>query len=170
MTWGNHHQRRDAMMKILAVADAHESITLDTAFDAVPEAREAFDEPFELLYDVQMYWSSQLSTQLDRLVGEGAETPEIGVVDAWVDAAALAPGARRLLDAHADDPRLAKAMLKQDELLARAAGVPAMSPRLLDRGREITATARAASVLPTIAPVPERPVSLVDRLRSAFAA
>jgi hypothetical protein len=158
------------MLNILTLADSRSDITLDDALDSVPGAREVFADPIEVLFDIQMFWTSQLTTQLDRLVVEGAETPEIGVISAWVDAAVLVPGARRLLDAHADDPRLAKAHQKQDELIARAAGVPVMSRHLLARGREITESARSAEVLPEIAILPERPATLLDRLRSALAA
>ncbi|WP_050760881.1 hypothetical protein [Aeromicrobium marinum] len=170
MTWDAYHLRKAALQQILAVADATSEITADSALDAVPGAREAFHDADALLFDVQMYWSAQLSNQLEQLVGPGAETPEIGVVSAWVNAAAIAPGARRILDSALDNEALARAFEKEDELIARAAGVPVMSPNLLERGREIGRTARRSAVLPEIAPAEPAPVTILSWLRNTLAA
>ena len=75
-----------------------------------------------------------------------------------------------LLDRHRGTPVLQKAVAKENELLARAAGVPAMSPSLVDRGREIADSARDLAVLPEIAPAAEPQPSLLTRLRNALAA
>jgi len=170
MTWDAYHRRKSIVSDVLAIADADASVTLDSALDAVPGAREVYSDPTLLLLDVQLRWSSALSAHLDELVGDGADTPEIGVVNAWVDTASGLPGARRLLDAHRGAPEMARAVEKENELLARAAGVPAMSPTLVDQGREIADSARDLAVLPEIASAPEPQPSLFSRLRSALAA
>lgn len=170
MTWDTYNRRKNALHEVLAVANRRSDISVADALDSVPGARDAFTSEDEFLLDAQMYWASQLSGQLELLVGTGADTPEVGVISAWVATAATAPGARRLLDAHADHPALAKAFQKEEEIIARAAGVPAMSPRLLERGRAIADAAREQVVLPELAPVAEESPSLLSRLRSALAA
>lgn len=170
MTWDAYRRRKTIVTDVLAIADADATMTLDAALDAVPGARDVYPDPHLLLLDVQLRWSSALSTRLDQLVGDGDDTPEMGVVNAWVDTAALLPGARRLLDLHRGAPVLRKAVTKENELLARAAGVPAMSPTLAGRGREIADLARDVAVLPEIAPAAAAQPSLLTRLRNALAA
>lgn len=170
MTWDAYRRRKTIVTDVLAIADADATVTIDEALDSVPGARDVYPDAHLLLLDVQLRWASALSTRLDQLVGEGDDTPEIGVVNAWVDTAAGLPGARRLLDRHRGTPVLARAVAKENELLARAAGVPAMSPSLVDRGREIADSARDVAVLPEIAPAAEPQPSLLTRLRNALAA
>lgn len=170
MTWDAYHRRKNIVTDVLAIADADATVTLDAALDAVPGSRDVYPDAHLLLLDVQLRWASALSARLDQLVGEGDDTPEIGVVNAWVDTAAGLPGARRLLDRHRGTPVLAKAVAKENELLARAAGVPAMSPSLGDRGREIADSARVVAVLPEIAAATEPSPSLLTRLRNVLAA
>lgn len=170
MTWDAYHRRKTALQQILSLADASAEVTAATALAQVDPAGDAYADVEALMFDVQMFWSAQLSAQLEMVVGPGAETPELAVISAWTAAAAVAPGARRLLDAAAHAPALAKAFAKEDELLARAAGVPVMSPDLLARGREIGESAREQAVLPEIAPEADEPVSLIGWLRSQLAA
>lgn len=170
MTWDAYSRRKSVLQDVLAVADARTFITVPEAIAAVPGAREAFPQDTDLLFDLQLLWSTRLSARLDTLVGDGAETPEIGVIQAWVDTAAVLPGTRRLLDAHRHEPALAKARAKEEALLARAAGVPAMSSQLLDRGREIKDAARHRAVLPRITPAAPASPNLLTRLRNALAA
>lgn len=171
MTWDAYNRRKTALHDVLAVADRHRELSADEVLDRVPGARAAFGTADDLLFDVQMYWASQLSGQMEILVGTGAETPEIGVISAWVNTAATTPGARALLDANIDNPALAKAFAKEDEIIARAAGVPAMSPDLLDHGRRIVDTARDQAVYPDITEsVATDSPSIIARLRNALAA
>ncbi|MFT4298541.1 MAG: hypothetical protein QM597_02735 [Aeromicrobium sp.] len=170
MTWDAYRRRKIVVSEVLAIADADAGVTLADAVAAVPEAREAYPDDALLLLDIQIRWATELGTRLDVLVGDGADTPEIGVINAWCDAAAALPGARRLLDAGRHLPEMAKAIEKENEILARAAGVPAMSPTLLDRGQEIADSARDQAVLPEIAPAPAEVPNLFTRLRNALAA
>lgn len=170
MTWDAYHRRKTIVTDVLAIADADATTTLDAAMKAVPGSGDVYPDSHLLLLDVQLRWASALSARLDQLVGDGDDTPEIGVVNAWVDTASGLPGARRLLDQHRGAPVLRKAVAKENELLARAAGVPAMSPSLGDRGREIADSARDLAVLPEIAPAAETQPSLLTRLRNALAA
>lgn len=170
MTWDAYRRRKSALQGVLAVADARTFITVPEAIAAVPGARDAFPHDTDLLFDLQLLWSTRLSTRLDVLVGDGADTPEIGVIQAWVDTAAVLPGTRRLLDAHRHEPALAKARAKEEALLARAAGVPAMSSELLERGREIKDAARHRAILPRITPAEPETPNLLTRLRNALAA
>jgi hypothetical protein len=94
------------------------------------------------LFDIQMTWFQRLSGQLDRLVTEGVDTPEIVAITAWVNAAGEMPGARALLDAHADASALHKAYAKEHEFLAASAGVPANHPELTLRGQRLQDSAR----------------------------
>ncbi|WP_229055099.1 hypothetical protein [Aeromicrobium sp. Leaf350] len=170
MTWDAYHRRKSIVADVLAIADADATATIESALASVPGADEVYPDHHLLLLDVQLRWSSALSTRLDLLVGDGADTPEIGVINAWIDTAAALPGARRLLDQHRESDTLARAVEKENEFLARAAGVPAMSPGLAGRGREIVDAARDQSVLPEIVPLPVAPPSLLERLRNALAA
>ncbi|MFT4189029.1 MAG: hypothetical protein QM621_10675 [Aeromicrobium sp.] len=168
MTWDAYRRRKTVVQEILTVADADTDATLDSVLRAVPEAREVYPDTTLLLLDIQLRWASELNTRLDNLAGDGADTPQIGVIDAWVDAAAALPGARRLLDEARDLPEMAKAIAKEDEILARAAGVPALSPDLVEQGHEIAESARERSVLPEIHPAPAP--TLLQRLRYVMAA
>ncbi|GAA1738067.1 hypothetical protein [Aeromicrobium alkaliterrae] len=170
MTWDAYRRRKSVVADVLATADADATVTIESALAAVPGAEEVYPDPSLLLLDVQLLWTSALSTRLDLLVGDGADTPEIGVINAWVDTAAALPGARRLLDEHRTSATLARAVAKENELLARAAGVPAMSPTLVGRGQEIADAARDQAVLPEIVPLPVAGPSLLERLRNALAA
>ncbi len=170
MTWDAYRRRNTIITTVLASADADASVTLDSALAAQPDAREVYPDPMLALLDIQLRWSAALSTRLDVLVGAGADTPEIGVVNAWIDTAAAMPGARRLLDAGRQAPEMAKAIDKENTLLACVAGVPAMAPTLLEQGRAIAEQARDQSVLPEIAAAPADNLSFLHRLRNALAA
>ncbi|KAA1400149.1 hypothetical protein [Aeromicrobium ginsengisoli] len=170
MTWDAYNRRKETLRDLLAIADRRRDLTLTELLDTVDEGRNAFANETELLFDLQMAWFQRLSGQLDRLVSESVETPELMAVTAWVNAAAEMPGARVLLDAHLHEPALAKAFAKEQSFLAASAGVPMDHPDLTGHGRRIMDSARE-SVVDEIETMDEEPrMGLVAKLRSVIAA
>lgn len=171
MTWDAYNRRKEVLRAMLEVADRRRDVTLTELMNTVEGGREAFVDETELLLDLQMTWFQRLSGQLDRLVAEGAETPELVAITAWVNAAGQMPGARALLDANRDDPALGKAYAKEHSFLAASAGVPTYHSDHLARGQRIAERARdsAMRAVPAVV-VDEAPHGLMARLRSAIAA
>ncbi|MEJ7634055.1 hypothetical protein [Aeromicrobium sp.] len=175
MTWDAYNRRKETLRDMLAIADLQRDVTLTELLDTVDGAREAFANETELLFDLQMTWFQRLSGQMDRLVTEGVEAPELMAVTAWVNAAAEMPGARTLLDAHSTEPALRKARVKEHSFLAASAGVPMDHPDLTGHGRRIMDSAResvavAAPIDREIEPHAEPHTGLIARLRSVIAA
>lgn len=174
MTWDAYNRRKETLRDLLAIADRRRDLTLTELLDTVDEGRNAFANETELLFDLQMAWFQRLSGQLDRLVSESVETPELMAVTAWVNTAAEMPGARTLLDAHLNEPALAKAFAKEQAYLAATAGVPMDHPDLTSHGRRIMDSARESVVLtePSGAEslAEESRSGLVAKLRSVIAA
>ncbi|MDX6278126.1 MAG: hypothetical protein QOJ72_2254 [Nocardioidaceae bacterium] len=152
MTWDAYNRRKEVLREMLDVADRHpDTITLTDLLDTVDGGREAFANETELLFDIQMTWFQRLSGQLDRLVTEGADTPEIVAITAWVNAAGEMPGARALLDANSDTTALRKAYAKEHALLAASAGVPVNHPDLTAHGQRLQDSARESVALSHLA-------------------
>lgn len=175
MTWDAYNRRKETLRDLLAIADRRRDLTLTELLDTVDESREAFANETELLFDLQMAWFQRLSGQLDRLVTESVEAPELMAVTAWVDTAAEMPGARTLLDAHRDEPALAKAFAKEQSFLAASAGVPMNHPDLTVHGRRIMDSARESVVVTDRSETEnhldeESCKGLVAKLRSVIAA
>ena len=173
MTWDAYNRRKETLREMLAIADRRRDVTLTELLDTVDGGREAFANETELLFDLQMAWFQRLSGQMDRLVTEGLENPELMAVTAWVNAAAQMPGARTLLDAQIDNPVLAKAFANEQTFLAASAGVPTNHPDRTGRGRRIMDSARESVDLS--APVAgrsdyENRIGLIARLRNVMAA
>jgi hypothetical protein len=145
MTWDAYNRRKEVLREVLAVADRQRDIPLTELLDTV-DGGHAFANETELLLNIQMTWFQRLSGQMDRLVNDGADTPEMVAITAWVNAAAEMPGARALLDAHRDVPALRKAYAKEHGFLAASAGVPANHPDLSGHGRRIQDVARESVV------------------------
>jgi len=170
MTWDAYNRRKHILREMLTIADRQRDITLDDLLSTVEGAHEAFPTQTDLLFELQMTWFQRLSGQMDRLLSDGTESPELVPVTAWVNTAAELPGARALLDAHRDEPALSKAFAKELSYLAMTAGVPARCGDLWVHGQRIQDTARsAAATTPTDVPAPTRP-GLMARLRSVIAA
>lgn len=173
MTWDAYNRRKETLRELLAIADRRRDLTLTELLDTVDEGRDAFANETELLFDLQMAWFQRLSGQLDRLVTESVEAPELMAVTAWVDTAAEMPGARTLLDAHLTEPALAKAFGKEQAFLAASAGVPMDHPDLTVHGRRIMDSARESVVVTDGAENDldeETRTGLVAKLRSVIAA
>lgn len=147
MTWDAYNRRKETLRDLLAIADRRRDLTLTELLDTVDEGREAFANETELLFDLQMAWFQRLSGQMDRLVSESVETPELMAVTAWVNAAAEMPGARALLDAHLHEVALAKAFAKEQAFVAASAGVPMDHPDLTGHGRRIVDSARESVIV-----------------------
>jgi hypothetical protein len=147
MTWDAYNRRKEVLREVLAIADRQRDVTLTALLDTADEGRQAFANETELLFDIQMTWFQRLSGQMDRLLTEGADTPEILAVTAWVNAAGEMPGARAVLDAHADNPALRKAYAKEQAFLAASAGVPANHPDFSGLGQRIQDSARESARL-----------------------
>ena len=170
MTWDAYNRRKNVLREMLTIADRQRDVTLTELLDTVDGAHEAFPTPTDLLFDLQMTWFQRLSGQIDRLLSEAQESPELVPVTAWVNTAADLPGARALLDAHRDEPALRKAFAKEMSYLALAAGISGVGPGLVSHGRRIEESARIeAAARPQPEPTPARP-SLITRLRNAMAA
>jgi hypothetical protein len=170
MTWDAYHRRAHILREMLAIADRQPDITLATLLDTVEGAREAFPTDTDALFELQMTWFRRLSGRMDQILSEGAESPELVPVTAWVSTAADLPGARALLDAHRDEPALRKAFAKELGYLAMATGVPVNDQELRVRGQRIVDAARSAVPDTVAGPAdPSRP-GLIARLRSVIAA
>jgi hypothetical protein len=170
MTWDAYHRRKKTLREMLAIADRRRDVTLAELLDTVDEARLAFADETEVLFELQMTWFQRLSGQTDRLISEGTEPPEMIAVTAWVNAAADLPGARALLDAHRDVPALRKAVAKELGYLAMSAGVPVHDQELAAHGQRIQDSARA-----TVAALPAEPTEptrqgWMTRLKNVMAA
>ncbi|MBC7633628.1 hypothetical protein [Aeromicrobium sp.] len=171
MTWNAYHRRKETLRAMLTIADQHRDVSLTDLLDTVDGGHDAFANETELLFDLQMVWFQRLSGQMDRLLSEGLETPELVAVTAWVNAAAEMPGARALLDAHRTDPALQKAQAKELSFLAASAGVPTHHPRLTDVGQRIQDSARESVVYAEpITPDDNTRTGLISRLRGMIAA
>jgi hypothetical protein len=170
MTWDAYHRRKKSLRELLVIADRRPGLTIEELLDTVDDARAAFSTPTELLFELQMTWFQRLSGHIDRLIADGAETPEMVAVTAWVDAAADLPGARALLDAHRDVPALRKAFAKELAYLAMSAGVPTRDLDVVVQGRRIQDAAREAVAALPAAPLDAPRPSLMSRLRSVIAA
>ena len=142
MTWDAYNRRTPVLREVLAVADRRRDITVDQAFENVPEAQHVFDDTTDLLLDVQMRWFQRLSGQMELHLTEGADDPEQTAIDAWQAAAVAMPGARTLLDTNLRRPELSKALVHENRFMAIAAGVPDEHPELESRGRFVVDKAR----------------------------
>jgi hypothetical protein len=143
MTWDAYNRRKTVLRELLEVADLRRDGVLP--WDARVE--QAFENPTELLFDLQMYWFQRLSGEVDRRIDRGDVDPEAAAVSAWRQAAASSPGARAILDAHDDDPLLAKAHAKELSMLAHAAGrAPLWHPSAPAIGARLRAEARAIRI------------------------
>lgn len=173
MTWDAYNRRKETLRDMLAIADRRRDMNLTELLDTVDAERAVFGNETELLFDLQMTWFQRLSGQMDRLLSEGAETPELMTMTAWVAAAAEMPGARALLDAHRHEPALSKAFAKEVSFLAASAGVPLNHPDHADHGRRIIDSARESVVYADpvdSAQADGSHVGLFSRLRSVIAA
>ena len=166
MTWNAYNRRKEVLREILAIADQRRDVTLTELLDTVDGGREAYANETELLFDIQMNWFQRLSGQLDRLLIEGVDTPEIMAITAWVNAAGEMPGARALLDAELSNPALGKAFAKELTLLAASAGVPWNHPDLNGHGQRLQDSARESVVYAEVVEE-EAPLSgsLLSKLR-----
>jgi len=170
MTWDAYNRRKNTLREMLAIADRQRDITLTELLDTVEGAHDAFPTETDALFELQMTWFQRLSGQMDRLLSDGLESPELVPVTAWVTTAADLPGARALLDAHRDEPALAKAFTKELAYLAMSAGVPVRGSDLRGHGQRIQDTARASvAAAPAVEADPSR-MGLMARLRSVIAA
>jgi hypothetical protein len=170
MTWDAYNRRMPVLREVLAVADRRRDITVDEAFEIVPEAASVFDDTTDLLLDAQMRWFQRLNGQMERQLTEGSESPEMTAIDAWTTAAAAMPGARALLDANIDRPELAKALTHERIFIAKAAGVPEEHPELEARGELVLEKARDSVVYPPQSDEKSAAEGFVARLRHALAA
>lgn len=170
MTWDAYNRRKKTLREMLVIADQRPEITLTDLLDTVEGAHDAFATETEALFELQMTWFQRLSGHVDRLISEGAESPEMVAVTAWVSSAADLPGARALLDAHRDEPALRKAYAKELGYLAMSAGVPVNDQHISAHGRRIQDSARATvAALPPAPAESDRP-GWMTRLRNAIAA
>lgn len=170
MTWDAYNRRKNTLREMLAIADRQRDITLPELLDSVKDAHDVFPTETDALFELQMAWFQRLSGQMDRLLSEGHESPELVPVTAWVNTAADLPGARALLDAHRDEPALAKAFTKELAYLAMSAGVPVHGPDLRVQGQRIQDTARANVAEAPPSPTDPSRMGLMARLRSVIAA
>jgi hypothetical protein len=170
MTWDAYHRRKKSLSDMLAIADRQRDVTLAELLDTVSDARAAFADETEVLFELQMTWFQRLSGRVDRLLSEGSVSPEMVAVTAWVDTAADLPGARALLDAHRDEPALRKAFAKELGYLAVSAGVPTRDLDHVAEGRRIQDSARQVVASQPVGPGDAPRPSLMAWLRNAIAA
>jgi hypothetical protein len=169
MTWDAYNRRSPVLREVLAVADRRRDITVDEAFETVPEAKNVFDDTTDLLLDVQMRWFQRLNGQMELQLTEGSDDPEQTAIDAWKAAAAAMPGARTLLDTNLRRPEMAKALAHESRFMAIAAGVPDEHPELEARGRFVVEKARDTVVYDQSG-ANQANSGLMARLRHALAA
>jgi hypothetical protein len=170
MTWDAYNRRKPVIREVLAVADRRRDVTLDEAFEIVPEAKLVFADTTDLLLDVQMLWFQHLNGQMERQLTEGSNvSPEQTAIDAWQAAAGEMPGARALLDTNLRRPEMAKALAHENRFVGIAAGVPDEHPDLEARGRFVVEKARDTMVYDPASEA-ENTSGLMARLRHALAA
>jgi hypothetical protein len=172
MTWDAYNRRKNVLREMLAIADRRPGTTLTELLDTVDDARVAFPTETDALFELQMTWFQRLSGQMDRLLSDEHESPELVPVTAWVTTAAELPGARALLDAHLDEPALRKAFAKELAYLAMSAGSIVRGAELTSHGRRIQESAREELAAHPVVPLPQhegRP-GIITRLRNVIAA
>jgi hypothetical protein len=169
MTWDAYNRRMPVLREVLSVADQRRDITVDEAFEIVPEAKSVFADTTDLLLDVQMRWFQRLSGQMELQLTEGSDDPEQTAIDAWKAAASAMPGARTLLDTNLRRPEMAKALAHENRFMAIAAGVPDEHPELESRGRFVVEKARD-TVAYQSGGADQANSGLIARLRHALAA
>jgi hypothetical protein len=171
MTWDAYNRRKNVLREMLTIADRHHGTTLAELLDTVDGARAAFPTETDALFELQMTWFQRLSGQMDRLLSDEHESPELVPVTAWVNTAAELPGARALLDAHRDEPALGKAFAKELAYLAMSAGTMVRGSDLTSHGRRIQESARdELASAPAVPLDAEARPGLIARLRSVIAA
>lgn len=171
MTWDAYNRRKAALREIFTIVDRRRDLTPTDLIDRVDPQREAFDDEGWMLLEIQSAWFQRLSGMLDRLTSEIEASPTTVAVDAWVATAAEMPGARSLLDAHLDEPMLAKGLASERAMMAAVAGAHG-------KGDALITEARAKTIYPIRTAVEavdvdgggSGPTGFVARLKSVLAA
>ena len=175
MTWDAYNRRKTALREVLAIVDSRRDLTATDLLDRVDPRRDAFDNEDQLLLEAQLAWFQRLSGGLDR--ASDKSTPEASATGVWIELAAQMPGARALLDAHLENPALAKGLANERIMMAAVSGVPMHHPDATAHGERIIEAAREKAVYPVIAEGADTTndstggiTGFVSRLRSALAA
>lgn len=108
MGWQEYYQRRDALDQVVAAGRLN-----------VPDG---FTDESEVLLALQYRWTLHLTGRLEMAEHTGGDLVD-GVRHAWLATASANAPLRRLLDEHIGHPALRSSVLRQQALLARAAGL-----------------------------------------------
>jgi hypothetical protein len=171
MTWYAHQRagraRSSVLQDVLAFAETRQDGHLP--WSEVAGTQDAFGTPADLLGALQMRWHTRLSGAIERELTEQPWDLPQAVVHAWRTLRAEMPGARAILDAHADEEPMQRARRKEWVLLATASGLAAMDDASALRiGRQVEERARAITVVASD-PAP-RGSGWFSRIRHALAA
>lgn len=136
----------------------------DPALPWSDEIAEAFTDRADLLVALHDLWSRRLAARLD-LALELHDIPEASVAEAYAAVAADLAPVRRVLDAHAAHPAIARHRANADRMIAVAAGLSALDdPLAVSAARGAAFRARTARVV-----VPARRDGwLAERLTAPF--
>lgn len=145
MAWERVHRRNRV---VRAVVDR----AADGPASPTPAEREAIAREFvdlaDFLLAVHALWTRAFEARLDAVLETGQLGPQPAAAEAWSDLADALPGARRILDAYADQPELARATALADQRLLTATGIDARALAPAGAGRHAPLGCDAASVLP----------------------
>jgi len=123
--WDTYHRRADALTDVVAELDR--TGRTDLPWDDHLAA--TFRDRGDLLVALHDLWSRRLMGRLD-LALELHDIPGSATAEAWAAVAAELPGVRRVLDAYADDPALARGRATELRAVALAAGVAGLGESL----------------------------------------
>jgi hypothetical protein len=138
--WDTYHRRADALTGVVAELDRTGRTDLPWDDDLAATFRDRDD----LLVALHDLWSRRLMGRLD-LALELHDIPGSATAEAWEAVAAELPGVRRVLDANADHPALARRRATELRMVALAAGVAGLGDSLqrsAARGAEFLAEAQ----------------------------
>jgi hypothetical protein len=156
--WDTYRHRAAVLRDVVAGLDQ------DPELPWTATIADAFADRADLLVALHDLWSRHLAARLDLAV-ELHDIPEASVGEAYAAVAAQLAPVRRVLDAHAADPALARPRANADRMIALAAGLSAVGdPLAVSAARGATFRARTARVV-----VPARRDGwLAERLAAPF--
>lgn len=173
MNWSSYHTRGETLRSVIETADRRLDGRLPMDVEGV---RATFDDEFDLVTTLQLRWHTRLAGNLEGQLAEQPLDLRAAAIAAWHKTAGDMPGVRLILDhyiAEPTDDRMAAAMCKatakEHLLLAVMAGLGSYADaEAVPLGARLVEEARATYVPEPV--VLERPPTLLDRLRSAWAA
>ena len=114
-----YHQRAEVLRDVVAELESNGGEDLPWS----DRYAEVFADRAELLVALHAMWGRRLHARVDLALELGEDLPAESVVTAWHEVASELSAVRRVLEAHADDPALARSERHGNRMLAVAAGL-----------------------------------------------